>query len=100
MYQKYFAYHTLLILLAGLLLELFSVEPFHITENDFTSIIGKFIYLIFVVWLVIPILSNWLSMLGNSIKKGRFLWVLLALFLGPLATVPYYFIIYRNNENI
>ncbi len=96
MYQKYFAYHTLMMLLSVLVLEFFGVGTFNITQDDFSSVLGKLFYLILVVWLVIPVILNWLSMTNNSLNKGKWLWSILALIFGPFATVPYYFFIYRK----
>jgi len=100
MYQKYFAFHTLLIVITVFSLELIGVEPFHLNQSNFTSLIEKSVFTILAVWLVIPVAGNWLSMWWNSLKNTRFFWFLLIMFLGPFATVPYYFFIYRKNESI
>lgn len=99
MYQKYFAFHTLLIVITVFCLELIGVEPFQINQGDFTSMIEKLVFTILAAWLLIPVAGNWLSMWWNSLKNARFFWFLLITFLGPFATVPYYFFIYCRSEN-
>ena len=100
MYQKYFAYQTAFLVVFALVLEVLPVEPVHISSADFTTIVGKFLSIIVGVFIVLPVVAHFFSMWWNSLRNTKFIWFLLMMFLGPFASVPYYFIVYRGNSTI
>ena len=74
MYQRYFAHHTLLVVLTVVILELLGIDTFEVTQEDFKTILGKLAFVIFAVWLVVPIIAHWLSMLADALKNGKVFW--------------------------
>ena len=100
MYQRYFAHHTLLVVLTVVILELLGIDTFEVTQEDFKTILGKLAFAIFAVWLVVPIIAHWLSMLADALKNGKVFWFLISMVLGTFSTLPYYFFIYRKRKNI
>jgi hypothetical protein len=100
MIQKYFAYHSAFILLVVVLTEISGFEPPSYSGDGFDNPVLNFLLFISILWLIVPIIANYFSMALNALKSGRLILGVLSIFLGPWITVPYYFIVYRKNENI
>lgn len=97
MYQKYFAYQTAFLVLVAMILEVLQVDPIHISSADFTTVVGNILSIIVGTFIVLPVIFHFFSMWWSSLSNAKFIWFLLMMLLGPFASVPYYFFVYRFN---
>ena len=97
--KKYSAYHTATIIVIGLLLNLVDIENHSYSVEDFESIIGKILFTLLVVFIIVPVFINIFTMLGNMFSKGKWTWVIATLFFAFGATTIYYFVVYEQEKN-
>lgn len=95
MVQKYSAYHTLMVIILGVVL-IISGNSIQLTLDDFETFYGKAIFTIVLLYIMVPILVNTFSMLWNMLKNGKWLYFFSTFFLAYLVTVIYYFKVYRK----
>lgn len=99
MIQKYSAIHTAIFIVVATALNFIDVgADVSYTADDFESLIGKVLFGAGVLFLVVPVGVNTLSMLVNMLSQGKWLWFVTTLFFAFAVTVPYYFIVYRHQQ--
>jgi len=96
MIKKYSAFHTAALIFIAIILNFVEFEKNTYTANDFETSLGKAMFFIGILFIVLPVAINVLSMLGNMISRGKWLWVLATFMFAFLATVVYYFVEYRK----
>ncbi|MCL6416936.1 hypothetical protein MIB92_14840 [Aestuariirhabdus sp. Z084] len=97
MIQKYSAYHTVAIFVIFTALSIFGVgEGVSYTHKDFESTLGKFLFGALILFMVVPVAINTLSMWWHMLTNGKWLWFVAVIFIAFGATAPYYFLVYRN----
>jgi len=98
MLQRYSAFHTLIILVCSFVVGILGVGAgTKITTDNFDSTIGKALFAFGVMFIVLPIFINVVSMLWHMAKTSRWLWFASAMIFACYATMPYYFIVYRKH---
>ena len=101
MIQKYSAIHTAIILLIALILNMLPVAPFEtVNTDDFESSVGKALFVFSVLFVVIPVFINTISMFFSMIARGKWLWAIATFFLAFITTTLYYFVVYSKPKNI
>lgn len=101
MIQKYSAIHTAIVLLIALVLSILPVQPFEtVSTDDFDSSLGKALFICSMLFIVLPVFVNTISMFFSMIMRGKWLWLIATFFLAFLITVPYYFVVYSKLKNI
>jgi hypothetical protein len=101
MIQKYSALHTVIFLAFAIGLNFIDVgDGISYTTDDFDSLIGKILFGAGVLFLVVPVAVNTLSMWLNMIFRGKWLWFIATIFLAFIVTAPYYYIVYRHEKRI
>ncbi len=99
MIQRCSAIHTAIFLVVVIALNFIDVGVgVSYTADDFESLIGKILFSSGVLFLVLPVGVNTLSMLVNMLSQGKWLWFVATLFFAFAVTVPYYFIVYRHQQ--
>ena len=97
MIQKYSAYHTLALLVLGVILAITGIgKGTSITMDDFETPYGKAIFGVLLLYAILPPLINVFSMLWDMLKNGRWAYFFGTFFLAYLITVIYYFRVYRK----
>lgn len=99
MIQKYSAIHTSVFLVLAIALNFIDVGAgVSYTTDDFDSLVGKVLFGTGVLFIVVPVGINTLSMLVNMLAQGKWLWFVGTLFFAFAVTAPYYFIVYCNQQ--
>jgi len=101
MIQKYSAYHSLAVIILGVIFAITGIgNGVLLTIDNFETLYGKAICIIVLLYAILPILVNTFSMLWDMLKNGRWLYICGTFLLAYLATVLYYFKVYRKKQNI
>ncbi len=75
-------------------------EGLSYTDEDFETTLGKALFSVFILFMIIPVAINTLSMWWHILINGKWLWFLAVIFIAFGATAPYYFLVYRREKNI
>jgi len=97
MIQKYCAYHTLALIVLGIVFAIADIgSGVSLTLDSFETLYGKVVFAVIIVCMTLPVLVNVLSMLWDMLKNGRWWYILGTFFLAYAITVLYYFRVYRK----
>ena len=75
MIRKYSEYHTLAVIILAVVLAIIGIgKGIQLTLDDFETIYGKAIFIIALLYVMLPVLVNTFSMLWDMLKDGRWLY--------------------------
>jgi hypothetical protein len=97
MIQKYSAYHTLALTVICLFFAITGIgEGTSLTLDSFKTLYSKVLFANLLLYMMIPVFINVLSMLRHMLKNGRWWYILGTFFFAYAITLFYYFKVYRK----